>query len=363
AWAIQVSPDGTSWTTLATRGNSASLAWQSLPVSTSARYVRFLYSNPGGDTTLGYLAEVEIWGTASVAAASVDEPAPSPTVAPTATQSASPTAEPVAPSATVAPVVVVTGSGVISGTDGEGARCRVAASTDAEILTVLPEGSTVELTGSLIGDWRPVLCGAKSGYVRGDFVTLPGQEPAPTEVLDIPTTVPTATPYAIVDSARSDNASTSLSLYDGDLTTTWGTETSTPPDVAFVWFDLGWAQPIESLRWRAGSDLMATSLVIELSEDGVEWARLSEVNLTVVQSEAWYEEPVDVTARFVRLSLPNPYGLPRLGGIAEVEIRPAISARPFAVIVTPEPLPTIPVIIEPVATEPVVMSVEGTPAA
>ncbi len=366
AFAIQVSADGVGWTTLANRGNSASLAWQSLAVATNGRYVRFFYTNPGGDTTLGYLAEVEIWGPAAVAAASVDEPTASPTFALTSTFAPSPTESP-APSATLAPDVVVSGSGVVGGTGGDDARCRAAASTDAEILTMLPEGTTVSLTGPLVGEWQPVLCGGQAGYVHRDFIGAPGQESVPTEEMALPTSVPTLepteTPYAIVDSGRSDNATTSLTLYDGDLTTTWGTETTAPPDLAFVWFDLGWVQPVEKVRWRAGPDVMATSLIIELSEDGVQWARLSEVDLTWVQGDAWYEQPVDVEVRFVRLSLPNPTGLPRLGGIAEVELWPASSARPFAAIVTPEPPPAVEVYVEPTATEPVLAPVEASPEA
>src|SRR5690606_40261248 len=36
---------------------------------------------------------------------------------------------------------------VIAGTNNDGVRCRAAASYDAAVITVVPEGETVELTG------------------------------------------------------------------------------------------------------------------------------------------------------------------------------------------------------------------------
>jgi len=60
---IQVSSNGSSWQTLATRGNaSAAGAWQSLPTNASGRYVRFSFSNPNLDGRVGYLSEVQVYG-------------------------------------------------------------------------------------------------------------------------------------------------------------------------------------------------------------------------------------------------------------------------------------------------------------
>ncbi len=60
---IQVSNDGQTWTTLATRRNAAKAgAWQSLPVTVEGRYVRFLFTNPNDDPKLGFLGEVQILG-------------------------------------------------------------------------------------------------------------------------------------------------------------------------------------------------------------------------------------------------------------------------------------------------------------
>jgi uncharacterized protein YgiM (DUF1202 family) len=64
----------------------------------------------------------------------------------------------------------VTGTGVIVNTNGDGLRCRKKASFDGEIITVLVEGTEVELRGSKKGDWQPIYCDGKKGYVHADFV-------------------------------------------------------------------------------------------------------------------------------------------------------------------------------------------------
>jgi uncharacterized protein YkwD len=57
---IQVSTNRSTWTTLATKGNATAGQWQSLSTNTSARYVRFYFTNPNKDKQLGSLAEVKI---------------------------------------------------------------------------------------------------------------------------------------------------------------------------------------------------------------------------------------------------------------------------------------------------------------
>lgn len=63
---VQVSSDAVTWKTLATRGNAAAAGtWETLATTVSARYVRFNFSNPNKDATLGYLSEVRIFGPAA----------------------------------------------------------------------------------------------------------------------------------------------------------------------------------------------------------------------------------------------------------------------------------------------------------
>lgn len=66
----------------------------------------------------------------------------------------------------------LSGNGTITGTNGDGARCRAKASTSGTILTVLSEGSSVALRGSASGDWQPVVCNGTNGYVFAEFVSV-----------------------------------------------------------------------------------------------------------------------------------------------------------------------------------------------
>ena len=106
AFENQISTDGTAWTTVASLGNAPANAWQALAKTTSARYVRFYFRNPTGDTRLGYLAEVEIWGsttTAGIADTAANTPTPTAPPTATATEPPAPTVEPASPTPTSTP--------------------------------------------------------------------------------------------------------------------------------------------------------------------------------------------------------------------------------------------------------------------
>jgi len=62
AMQIQVSTDRVNWATIAQASNAPVGAWQVLPTpGITARYVRFYLTNPNGDSTLGGIAEIEVW--------------------------------------------------------------------------------------------------------------------------------------------------------------------------------------------------------------------------------------------------------------------------------------------------------------
>ncbi len=63
-----------------------------------------------------------------------------------------------------------TGYAVVAGTNGDGVRCRASGSTNAPIITVLPEGTEVALRGSASGDWQPVVCAKSNGFVHTDYL-------------------------------------------------------------------------------------------------------------------------------------------------------------------------------------------------
>lgn len=94
---------------------------------------------------------------------------------PTEQPSATPTEEPTAPAS-----LVGTSSGVITGAEGETVRCRTAPSIDGEIISELPAGDTVAITGDAVDGWIPVICGdGQQGYVRGDFIRPDGESDDP----------------------------------------------------------------------------------------------------------------------------------------------------------------------------------------
>ncbi len=72
--------------------------------------------------------------------------------------------------------------GIIAGTNGAGARCRVTASADGAVLTVVPEGSGLPVVGEAIDGWLPVVCDSQLGYISADFIAMNGN-PAPAEVV------------------------------------------------------------------------------------------------------------------------------------------------------------------------------------
>jgi hypothetical protein len=73
---IRVSADGVNFTTIATRGNAPAQAWQSLNVDQTVRSVRFNVDNPNGDSSLGYIGEIKLYGETTIT------PTPSPTTVP-----------------------------------------------------------------------------------------------------------------------------------------------------------------------------------------------------------------------------------------------------------------------------------------
>ena len=88
----------------------------------------------------------------------------------------------------------------IGGTNGEGARCRAAASADAQIIVIIPEGTTIQITGDAADGWQPVTCNDQPGFVTTQFVAVDGVlPPAPTEVVtEEPTEVVTEAPTDVV---------------------------------------------------------------------------------------------------------------------------------------------------------------------
>lgn len=91
---------------------------------------------------------------------------------------AAPVAAPEAPSA--AGAGTVTGYTTVTGTNGEGLRCRSAASYSASTITVLPEGTSVAIRGGAQGEWQPIVCAGMNGFAFASFLGAGSGTAAPT---------------------------------------------------------------------------------------------------------------------------------------------------------------------------------------
>ncbi|MGB3328334.1 MAG: discoidin domain-containing protein, partial [Thermomicrobiales bacterium] len=252
AMTIQTSIDGQTWSDLSIASNRQPGTWEGFATGDVARYVRFVVSNPNGLQTIGNIAEVEIWGTGVIVT-----PETTPTVEPTATATATSTAaatseprvaasptptetlvatlEPTAtsaptdaptlePSATMVPTEAPTlepptptteptpaaafasFTAWIGGTGGDGALLRQAADPNGAILTTLPEGSEVTVTGPASGEWTPVNALGMDGFVFSSFVVSTAPVPTPTPAVAQPGDLATATPEGAGESAIANDA-------------------------------------------------------------------------------------------------------------------------------------------------------------
>jgi uncharacterized protein YgiM (DUF1202 family) len=67
-----------------------------------------------------------------------------------------------------------TGSMVVSGTNGDGVRCRTRASLDGSIIAVLPEDTVVSTRGSEQSGWVPIICAGTNGWASAQYLSASG---------------------------------------------------------------------------------------------------------------------------------------------------------------------------------------------
>ena len=103
-----------------------------------------------------------------------------------------------------APAAAPIGTAYVAGTNGTGATCRAGADEAAASLGVVAEGTAVEVTGGVVGEWQPVNCNGGSGYINLAFIAW---EPPSTAA----TTQPA--PAATTEVAASDPATSEVASY------------------------------------------------------------------------------------------------------------------------------------------------------
>jgi len=112
-------------------------------------------------------------------------------------------------------------------------------------------------------------------------------------------------------------------VVDGDPDTAWSTEPGATPEEANVVLDLGQSRSIGRVRWLEAADGLSGRMDVDVSSDGKRWKKAAGEEQEV--SAGWQELRLKqaVEARYVRVSFTDPSQESRLGGLAEVEIRPA----------------------------------------
>ncbi|MGB3329925.1 MAG: SH3 domain-containing protein, partial [Thermomicrobiales bacterium] len=141
---------------------------------------------------------------------------------------------PVQSTATVAPTgtpgLPNWGIGTVSNTQGAGVNCRTSPSLSAGVVTVLPEGARVQLTGPASNGWQPVVCSGRQGYVSAPYLQAVAFTPTPVSATT-PTRTPGSTTTAIATrTATIQNSATTTVAPTASATATpslpnWGTGT------------------------------------------------------------------------------------------------------------------------------------------
>jgi hypothetical protein len=156
--------------------------------------------------------------------------------------------------------------------------------------------------------------GPSPGVVRGQFVF----------------TVKPSTPvkmhrdrYKIASSARSSNSPPNSSYWamDAKADTAWRTAMTSPPTAGWVAFDLGSPAPMGEIRWKFSQVGYADRYRVEVSDDGSNWTTIAtRTNAPAVGEQM--RQPINRTARFVRLFFDNPNRDPDVGFVTGVRIFP-----------------------------------------
>jgi predicted phosphodiesterase len=307
---LQVSADGKTWTSVSTTTARAQGTWEGSRTTAKARYVRMVFNNPSGRVKLGYVSEVQVWGTSTTTSATTLQ--------------------------------------------------RSATTTQATAATSTPTATPTSRLALV-----PVAAAATP--------TAPAT-PAPTAPVAtvVATETPVATPYAVGNGWSSDPNQPWTWLTDADPATVWTATLAAPPATAEAGFDLGQPVALDHLRLLPAWPLAGT-LEIQLSNDGTTWYRLTSLRLADQRPDEGLDVPVDRGARYVRFLLTNPDGAATVGALTGVEVwdDPTGTVQPLELLerieptpapteAVPTPEPTVAPVLEPTPEPSVAPIVEPT---
>lgn len=216
-------------------------------------------------------------------------------------------------------------TGTITNADGDTVNCRSQPSTSGSIITSLPEGSTVRVTGSVQGGWYPVVCANRDGWIISDYLTVSGSGAPPSktetrpEVVTLPGVVNpsfTGSPLAARGSWGSSNGSGSPYVRDGRWSSAWYTASSSATGQFTI--DYGKVHQLTGVRWGFNATGNADQFVVDTSTDGRNWSRVGSFGNG--QRYTWYGIRLGRQGRYVRVTFSNPNGDARLGYMAELQL-------------------------------------------
>ena len=135
--------------------------------------------------------------------------------------------------------------------------------------------------------------------------------------------------YKITGTERSPFTTSAIAAVDDDPASAWTTETSSPPESAWMIVDLGSVKPVGKVGWLAGPDGLLGTMTIEISTDHETWQSLLDPDTGEPMQWTDTGEPIDwrafdvnAGARYVRFSFTNPDGAPVIGDLAEIRLLP-----------------------------------------
>ena len=181
----------------------------------------------------------------------------------------------------------------------------------------------------------------------------------PTAAAVVPNEAITPTPFPVIGGWQEDPSIPWWWTTDTDPSTVWSGTVIDANDETEFGLDLGSIQPVNHLRWEPTWPMQGT-LEIRLSIDGVTWYRLTVLTMNQLVPDQGQDIPVTAQARYIAFIYTGAGG--SVGAIREIEVwlDPSGYARTLDALplVTPEPVPTEPVVVPtepPPPTEPPVI--------
>jgi subtilisin family serine protease len=309
---IQISNDNLTWTTVSTQTDAPAGAWQSATIGQTAKYVRFLFSNPTGTAKLGGIGELRVMPPADsgspTATASV-------TATATVTETATATEIPGTPVVTETPVPTETVTPEVTETP-----------TETETATEVPtEESTPEVASEDAQPTEPIIESVTEEPTEV-ATEIPTEEP--TEVVtEEPTPEPTEAPWTPgpgiwpAGAGQSESSEPAALAFDGDLTTDWRTWDGAGLQEATLTVDIGYVSWVTEVWWYLSPNPPGGRMEIEVSSDGETWQVISQPSY-LGDPETWVSVPIGVETQYVRFHFYNDDGRSMLGGLAEIVLMP-----------------------------------------